>query len=103
MANPIRPEDDRKRGAGIAVALGKRSKDGADTLKVVAQAKGSLAEEMRALASAHGIELRQDRDLAALLSAVELDHDIPVAALAAVSGILTLLFHANNQAVGRIT
>jgi flagellar biosynthesis protein len=69
--------------------------------RVVAQAKGPLAEELRARATAHGVTLRQDGDLAALLAAVELDSDIPVAAFGAIAGILTELYRANAEAETR--
>jgi type III secretion system FlhB-like substrate exporter len=63
---------------------------------VIAQASGALAEELCALAVRHNIALRHDADLAALLSAVEIDHEIPVAAFGVVAGILTELFRANE-------
>lgn len=85
------------RKATVAVALRRdpRQPSGA---RVIAQARGALAEEMKALAAAHGVALNEDRDLAALLAAVELEHEIPVAAFCTIAGLLTELYHANSEA-----
>lgn len=64
---------------------------------MIVQARGALAEEMRELARQHNIALLEDRDLAALLSAVELDRAIPVFAFGAIAGILTELYRANES------
>ncbi|HYB09001.1 MAG TPA: EscU/YscU/HrcU family type III secretion system export apparatus switch protein [Alphaproteobacteria bacterium] len=79
----------------LAVAV-RRDPDCPSRTRVIAQASGPLAEELCALAARHKIALHQDADLAALLTAVEIDHDIPVAAFGVVAGILTELFRANQ-------
>ena len=53
--------------------------------KVVAGGRGSIAEKILEIAFAHGIKVRQDADLAQLLSAIDIDDEIPVEAFAAVS------------------
>ena len=48
----------------------------------------------------HGVAVRRDQDLAALLGALEIDCPIPVAAFAAVAEILAQLYRANRAASG---
>lgn len=48
------------------------------------------------VAAAHGISIRQDADLAEVLSAVEIDQEIPVEAFVAVAEILRYVYAANG-------
>jgi flagellar biosynthesis protein len=80
----------------LAVALGyDPDRDAAP--RVVAKGRGEIAAQIVALAREHGVEIRRDRDLAALLGALEIDCPIPVAAFAAVAEILAQLYRANRQ------
>ena len=65
--------------------------------RVVAKGRGAFAAQIVALARDHGVAVRRDRDLAALLSTLEIDCPIPVAAFAAVAEILAHLYRANRQ------
>jgi flagellar biosynthesis protein len=65
--------------------------------RVVAKGRGALAAQIVAIARDHGVAIRQDRDLAALLSTLEIDCPIPVAAFAAVAEILAHLYRANRE------
>jgi len=64
--------------------------------RVVAKGKGAQAEEILRIAFANDIKVREDADLAALLSAVELDSEIPLAAFTAVAEILSYLYRLNG-------
>jgi len=92
---------ERKPGeARLAVAL--RAEAGpARSLRVLAQAGGGLADRLCQLAAARGVTLSEDRDLAALLSSVELDEEIPAEAFATLGALLTCLYHANHRAAAR--
>lgn len=79
----------------LAVALG-YDPDRAEAPRVVAKGRGALALQIVAIARDHGVAVRQDRDLAALLSALEVDCPIPVAAFAAVAEILAHLYRADR-------
>lgn len=65
--------------------------------RVAAKGKGYIAEAIIDLAKKHGVEIREDRDLALLLSKIEIDTPIPVEAYAAVAEILAYIYKANAQ------
>ena len=64
--------------------------------KVVAGGRGSIAEKILEIAFAHDIKVREDADLAQLLSAIDIDDEIPVEAFAAVSEILAYVYRAST-------
>ena len=81
--------------SNIAVALRHDRKAG--TLpRIVASGRGSVAEQILAIAQAEGIEVRRDADLAEVLAALEVGSDIPVEAFAAVAEILSYIYRANQ-------
>ena len=91
--NQPRPPPPEARRTPIAVALQQ-----GDGLPVVsASGRGLLAEQILALALDHGIAVRQDSDLATVLSAVDVDSPIPLEAFAAVAEILSYLYRANGS------
>jgi flagellar biosynthesis protein len=65
--------------------------------KVVASGRGSIAEQILAIAFAKGIKVREDADLAQLLSVIEIDSEIPIEAFAAVAEILAYVYRANGD------
>lgn len=65
--------------------------------RVIAAGRGSVAEQILALAFANGIKVREDADLAELLSAVDLDSEIPLEAFTAVAEILSYVYRANGE------
>jgi flagellar biosynthesis protein len=80
----------------LAVALGyDPERDAAP--RVVAKGRGAIAAQIVALAREHGVTIRRDQDLAALLGALQIDCPIPIAAFAAVAEILAHLYRANRQ------
>ena len=96
-------EDDRKPSSGskqqIAVALAYQPETENDAPKVVASGRGKLAEEILRVAFAKGVKVREDPDLAQVLSAVEVDSVIPLEAFMAVAEILAYVYKANGQDV----
>lgn len=80
----------------VAVALS-YDPDQADAPRVVASGKGALAEQILNLAFANGVKVREDRDLAEVLAAVELDTVIPLEAFVAVAEILAYVYRANGR------
>jgi flagellar biosynthesis protein len=80
----------------LAVAL--QYERGLDTApKISAKGKGAIAEAIIALAKKHGVEIREDKDLAQLLSKFEIDTPIPTEAYMAVAEILSYIYRKNNQ------
>ncbi|MEX2451009.1 MAG: EscU/YscU/HrcU family type III secretion system export apparatus switch protein [Rhodospirillales bacterium] len=67
--------------------------------RVVAGGRGSIAEQILAIAFAQGVKVREDADLAELLSAIDIDSEIPVEAFAAVAEILIYVYRSNGTAL----
>ncbi|MDR3438522.1 EscU/YscU/HrcU family type III secretion system export apparatus switch protein [Telmatospirillum sp.] len=82
----------------IAVALSYRPESGDAAPKVVATGRGELAREILDRAFEKGVKVRQDADLAELLSVVDVDSIIPLEAFMAVAEILAYVYRANQQA-----
>jgi flagellar biosynthesis protein len=67
----------------------------ADAPTVVASGRGAVAEQILAIAFAHGIKVREDATLAEMLSLVEVDSPIPLEAFGVVAEILSFVHKAN--------
>ena len=103
---PLTSSDEQDRGNlkpipetkdAVAVAL-HQAKETDRAPKVVAAGHGTTAEQILEIAFAQGIKVREDADLAQLLSAVDEDSEIPLDAFAAVAEILIYLYRANGEA-----
>ncbi len=86
-----------KKRRPVAVALNYQK---GDLPKVVAAGRGAIAEKILEIAFANGVKVREDRDLAELLAAVELNCPIPVNCFEAVAEILRYLYQANARLGG---
>jgi flagellar biosynthesis protein len=80
----------------LAVAL-RHDPGGVDLPRVIAKGRGAIAAQITDLARAHGVEVRRDQDLAALLGTLEIESPIPLAAFAAVAEILAHLYRSNQR------
>lgn len=85
-----------KRSDQVAVALKYESED-EYAPRVTAGGRGAIAEQILKIAFAAGIKVREDADLAEMLSAIDIDSEIPVEAFAAVAEILTYVYRANGN------
>jgi flagellar biosynthesis protein len=65
--------------------------------KIVASGHGAIAEDIIKLAFEHGIKVREDADLAEILTALDLGDTIPLEALHAVSEVLSRVYEANGK------
>ena len=79
----------------IAVALAEGALPG-KAPSVVAGGRGRVAEQILQVAFANGIKVREDADLAQLLTTIDMEEEIPVEAFAAVAEILIYLYRANG-------
>jgi flagellar biosynthesis protein len=79
----------------VAVALAAQ-KPGERSPKVVAGGRGKVAEQILQIAFQNGVKVREDADLAQLLSAIDIESEIPLEAFAAVAEILIYVYQANN-------
>ncbi len=85
-----------KRKDAVAVAMS-YAPETDSAPRVIAGGRGSVAEQILEIAFANGIRVREDADLAELLSAIELDDEIPAEAFAAVAEILIYVYKANGN------
>lgn len=81
----------------LAVALDYDPQGPDDVPKVVAKGKGYIAQRILEIAFDKGIRVREDADLAQMLTAIDVDSEIPIEAYLAVAEILAYVYQANNQ------
>jgi flagellar biosynthesis protein len=86
--------NDSRRAA--AVALKKYGIDETALPKIVAAGYGKWAEQIVEMAFKNGVKVREDKDLAQMLAAIEIDSDIPTEALVAIAEILAYVYKANG-------
>lgn len=65
--------------------------------RVVASGRGAVAEQILQIAFERGVKVRSDSDLAEILAAVEVESEIPLAALAGVAEILRYLYQTDKR------
>lgn len=94
---PNCPDDSSKRRRAVAIAL-HREPERDSRPKVVAKGHGALAAQILAIAFERNVKVRTDADLAEILSAVEVESEVPLEALAAVAEILSYVYRATNRA-----
>jgi flagellar biosynthesis protein len=94
--SPLNDEENAATRRRAAVALKKFGVDESAIPRIVAAGYGKLAEEIIRLAFENGVRVREDRDLAQMLAAIELDSDIPSEALVAIAEILAYVYKANG-------
>lgn len=88
---PAPPTEKRQ----VAIALGhEQAAPGAP--RIVAKGHGEVAEKILRLAFENDVKVRSDPELAQVLSAVEIDCEIPLEAFAAVAEILSYVYVANR-------
>lgn len=71
--------------------------------RIVATGQGAVAEQILRIAFDRGVRVRRDGDLAEVLSALEVESEIPLEALAAVAEILNYVYRANGQTPAEAT
>lgn len=80
----------------VAKAVALEYERGQDTApRITASGKGFVAEQILAVAFAHGVKVREDADLVEVLEKIEVDSPIPLEAFAAVAEILAYVYKAN--------
>lgn len=78
------------------LALAVEGRDGRQAV-VTARGKGAIAEQILTLAFAHDVKVREDKALAQMLAAYDLDTPIPLPALDAVCQLLVHVYEATRQ------
>jgi flagellar biosynthesis protein len=91
------PDCEHEPARAKAVAI-KDARESGALPRLVASGQGAIAEQMLQIAWANNIKVREDADLVEILSAIDLDTEIPVEAIAAVAEILSYVYRANAGA-----
>lgn len=95
MADRPIPPRDGPPPATVAVALEEQTPGAAPI--VTASGRGFVAEQILSIAFANGVKVREDADLVQILTAVDVDSEIPTEAFVAVSEILAYVYRANGK------
>lgn len=96
MAERFGKEDSKAQLAKRAVAL--KYEMGIDNAPyVIASGKGLLAEKIIEIAQEHGVPLYEDKELASVLSALELKTEIPNELFRAVAEVLAFIYRMNKK------
>ncbi len=99
MARP--DQDNTAQSPALAVALG-HDAGGAAPPKVLASGNGAVAEQIVRLALDNGVRIREDADLASILSVLEVESVVPVEVFATIAEILSYLYRANGMSEEQI-
>ena len=94
LSDSGKDRESEKKKQAVAVALAHDIADDRPP-KIVAGGRGRIAEQILEIAFANGVKVREDADLAQLLSSIDIDSEIPVEAFAAIAEILTYVYQAN--------
>lgn len=86
--------DSKPKSASIAVALDYQQ---GHTPRVVATGRGHVSDRIIEVAKAHGVPLQKDPALAAALSTLELDQEIPEQLYRAVAQVLGFILRAAGK------
>lgn len=65
--------------------------------RITAAGRGKIAEQILQLAFDNGIKVREDSDLAEMLTKIELESPIPSEAFLAVAEVLSYVYKANGE------
>jgi flagellar biosynthesis protein len=86
------PKDKRKKAVALKYD---RLKDRAP--KVTAKGQGKVAENIIALALAHGVPVKDDPDLVEVLASLDISQEIPPEIYVAVAELLAFVYGANAK------
>lgn len=86
------PKDKKKKAVALKYD---RFKDAAPT--VTAKGQGKVAENIIALALAHGVPVKDDPDLVEVLASLDISQEIPPEIYVAVAELLAFIYGANAE------
>jgi flagellar biosynthesis protein len=95
--------DDENRPASPALAVALGHTPGSETApKVLVSGHGAVADQIVRLALDNGVRVREDADLASILSVLEVESIVPVEVFATIAEILSYLYRANGMSEEQI-
>ena len=65
--------------------------------RIVASGYGSIARQIIEIAAQHGVEIREDADLAEVLAVLETDSPVPPEVMTIIAELLGYVYRANNE------
>lgn len=86
---------ERRTSETLAIALKDDAPGGDAPPRIVATGRGSVADQILAVAQANGVKIREDADLAQILSVLEVESIVPIEVLATISEILAYVYRSN--------
>jgi flagellar biosynthesis protein len=95
MVSSRTPASEPPKPVQRAVAIS--APDPASEPRITAVGRGEFAEKLLELAFKHGVKVREDAELAEILSAFEVDSLVPTEALEAVAEILSYLYRLDGR------
>lgn len=90
---------DKEKENLLAIAL-KYDSDLDEAPRITAKGKDFIAARILEVARENGIEIHKDKDLAEILSVLDVDSYIPIEAYVAVAEILSYIYKANAKKSG---
>ncbi|MBT3787873.1 MAG: flagellar protein FhlB [Alphaproteobacteria bacterium] len=98
--NSSESDDKKKLRQQVAVAL--KDDPGSDSpQKITATGRGAVAEQIIQIALDSGVRVREDPDLAEILTVLDVDSTVPVEVLATISEILSYVYKTNAAMMPR--
>lgn len=94
----VKPQNIKKIPKKKAAVALSGAEGGQKVPHISAAGYGEMAQRILDLAYENGINVREDSDLAELLTTIEIDSPIPSEAFMAVGEILSYVYRANGQA-----
>ena len=94
VTDGINPASNELEKIPKAAAISDESQNGKFP-RVVARGSGTFAKQILEIAWNNNIKVREDADLAEVLTAIDVDSEIPIEAFAAVAEILSYVYRAN--------
>jgi len=96
-SSPDKPRGTRQQ---VAVALKDDPGTGAPQ-KITATGRGAVAEQIIQIALDNGVRVREDPDLAEILTVLDVESTVPVEVLATISEILSYIYKTNAAMLPR--
>ena len=90
-------DSETSKNTSLAIALKEDRKKESVPSRIVATGRGSAADQIIEIALENGVKIREDTDLAQILSLLEVESIVPIEELATVSEILAYVYRSNSN------
>ena len=90
-------DSETSKNTSLAIALKEDRKKESVPSRIVATGRCSAADQIIEIALENGVKIREDTDLAQILSLLEVESIVPIEVLATVSEILAYVYRSNSN------